>query len=93
MHPTGSHARFLEVYPSFCYARRWQVVPRPAGDLGRSSDNVVGQILRYMGYIRENWAEKEGKDVKGIILTPSYDEQLRLAAKEAGIKVLRLRIS
>ncbi len=35
MHPTGSHARFLEVYPSFCYARRWQVVPRPAGDLGR----------------------------------------------------------
>lgn len=57
-----------------------------------SSDNVVGQILRYMGYVRENWAEKEGKDVKGIILTPSYDEQLRLAAKEAGIKVLRLRI-
>lgn len=57
-----------------------------------SSDNVVGQILRYMGYIRENWAKKEGKDVKGIILTPSYDEQLRLAAKEAGIKVLRIRI-
>lgn len=57
-----------------------------------SSDNIVGQILRYMGFIRENWAEKEGKDVKGIILTPSYDEQLRLAAKEAGIKVLRLRI-
>ena len=57
-----------------------------------SSDNVVGQILRYMGFIRENWAEKEGKDVKGIILTPLYDEQLRLAAKEAGIKVLRLRI-
>lgn len=58
-----------------------------------SSDNVVGQILRYIGYIRENWAAKEGKDVKGIILTPSFDEQLRLAAKEAGISVLRLRIS
>jgi len=57
-----------------------------------SSDNVVGQILRYMGYIREKWAEKEKKDVKGIILIPSYDEQLRLAAKEAGIRVLRLRI-
>jgi RecB family endonuclease NucS len=57
-----------------------------------SSDNVVGQILRYMGYIRETWADKEGKDVKGIILTPSYDEQLRLAAKEAKIKVLRIRI-
>jgi len=57
-----------------------------------SSDNVVGQILRYIGYIRETWADKEGKDVKGIILTPSYDEQLRLAAKEAKIKVLRIRI-
>ena len=57
-----------------------------------SSDIVVGQILRYMGFIRENWADKEGKKVKGIILTPSFDEQLRLAAKEAGLKVLRLRI-
>lgn len=57
-----------------------------------SSDNVVGQILRYMGYVRENWAQKEKKEVKGIILTPSYDEQLCLAAKEAGIAVLRLRI-
>ena len=59
----------------------------------QTSDNVVGQILRYMGYIRENWAEKEGVKVKGIIITPSYDEQLRLAAKEAGIKVLILRIT
>jgi len=57
-----------------------------------SSDSVVGQLLRYMGYIRENWAEKAGKKVRGIILTPSYDEQLRLAAKEAGIQVLRVRI-
>ncbi len=57
-----------------------------------SSDSVVGQILRYMGYIRENWADKENKKVKGIIITPGYDEQLRLAAKEAGIKVLRIKI-
>jgi hypothetical protein len=57
-----------------------------------SSDSVVGQILRYMGFVRENWAEKDGKTVTGIILTPSYDEQLRLAAKEAGIKVLRVRM-
>jgi RecB family endonuclease NucS len=57
-----------------------------------SSDSVVGQLLRYMGYVRENWAEKAGKKVRGIILTPSYDEQLRLAAKEAGIQVLRVRI-
>ena len=58
----------------------------------QTSDTVVGQILRYIGYIRENWADKEGKKVKGIIITPGYDEQLRLAAKAAGIKVLRLRM-
>jgi hypothetical protein len=57
-----------------------------------SSDTVVGQILRYMGYIRENWAVKAGKKVRGIVLTPSYDEQLRLAANAAGIQVLRVRI-
>ena len=53
---------------------------------------VIGQILRYMGYVRENWAKKEDKQVTGIILTPSFDEQLRLAAAEANIKVLRCRI-
>lgn len=58
-----------------------------------SSDEVVGQLLRYMGYVRETWAIKGGKNVQGIILTPSYDEQLRLAAKEAGIKVLKVRIT
>ena len=58
----------------------------------QTSDYVVGQILRYMGYIRENWANKEGVKVKGIIMTPSYNEQLRLAAKEANIKVLRIQI-
>ena len=53
---------------------------------------LIGQILRYMGYIRENWAEKENKKVEGIIITAGYDEQLRLAAKEAGIEVLRIKI-
>ncbi|PSV50048.1 endonuclease NucS domain-containing protein [Photobacterium indicum] len=59
----------------------------------QTSDYVVGQILRYMGYIQENWAEKEKVKVKGIIMTPSYDEHLRLAAKAANIQVLRLRIT
>ena len=59
----------------------------------QTSDYVVGQILRYMGYLQENWAEKEQVKVKGIIMTPTYDEHLRLAAKAANIKVLRLRIT
>jgi restriction system protein len=57
-----------------------------------ASDSVVGQILRYIGYIQETWAEKENKTVRGIIIAPNYDNQLRLAAKAAGIKVYRLRI-
>lgn len=57
-----------------------------------ASDVVIGQILRYMGYVRENFARKAGKEVSGIILTPSYDEQLRLAAAEAKVKVLRVRM-
>lgn len=59
----------------------------------QSSDYVIGQILRYMGYIRENWAKQEKVKVSGIVITPSFDEQLRLAAKEAGIQVLRIRIT
>ncbi|MGI9229504.1 MAG: endonuclease NucS domain-containing protein, partial [Gammaproteobacteria bacterium] len=43
----------------------------------QSSDDVVGQILRYMGYVQETWAKPEGKTVSGIILTPSFDERLR----------------
>lgn len=58
----------------------------------QTSDVVVGQILRYMGYIKENWAQKEGVGVKGIIITPTFDERLRLAAKAGGIKVLTIRI-
>lgn len=58
-----------------------------------SSEAVIGQIQKYMGYIRENWAKKLGKEVRGIILAPDFDEGLRYAAQEAKIKVLRIRIS
>ncbi len=47
---------------------------------GRSSDAVVGQILRYMGWVRENIAQ--GKKVRGIIITKEVDEKLKYALKE-----------
>ena len=53
---------------------------------GFSSDQVVGQTLAYMGYVRENIAG-DGQGVKGLIIVGRYDERLRLAAKEAGIEV------
>ena len=42
-----------------------------------SSDQVIGQLARYMGYVKENFAK--GKVVRGIIVAHEADERLRLA--------------
>jgi restriction system protein len=47
---------------------------------GRSSDVVVGQILRYMGYISEQLAEPN-QTVRGIIVALEDDTKLRYALK------------
>ncbi len=55
---------------------------------GRQSDVVVGQLARYMGWIKEHMAN--GRPVEGIILTPAYDERLRYSVKAVpGARVLR----
>jgi len=45
---------------------------------GRVSDNVVGQILRYMGYVKEELAEA-GQEVKGVIIGLEADIRLKRA--------------
>jgi restriction system protein len=45
---------------------------------GRESDKVVGQILRYMGWVRDNLC-REGEDVKGLIIYKDVDERLAYA--------------
>ncbi|MBM2803994.1 MAG: uncharacterized protein HW419_1887 [Deltaproteobacteria bacterium] len=47
---------------------------------GRESDKVVGQVLRYMGWIAENLCE-EGQSVKGIIICREQDSRLSYALK------------
>ena len=47
---------------------------------GKSSDRVVGQILRYMGWVREQLAD--GRGVSGIIITHDYDDRVRYAIAE-----------
>ena len=42
---------------------------------GRESDKVVGQILRYMGWVKENLCRKD-EDVKGLIICKDTDERL-----------------
>lgn len=45
---------------------------------GRASDDVVGQLLRYIGYIKEQIAE-ENQIVEGVIIALEDDKKLRWA--------------
>lgn len=45
---------------------------------GRVSDNVVGQILRYMGFVSDGLAE-EGQTVKGVIIGLEDDIRIKRA--------------
>lgn len=45
---------------------------------GRASDTVVGQILRYMGFVKQELAE-EGQTVHGAIIALEDDPRIRRA--------------
>ena len=45
---------------------------------GRSSDAVVGQCQRYMGYVKEELAEKN-QDVRGVIIAFEDDKKIQRA--------------
>lgn len=58
---------------------------------GMASDEAIGQVLRYIGYVRENIASPNQK-VHGWIVAGDYDEHLRLSASAADIKILVVRL-
>ncbi|HXK39988.1 MAG TPA: PDDEXK nuclease domain-containing protein [Candidatus Paceibacterota bacterium] len=45
---------------------------------GRPSDQVVGQILRYMGWVKQNLC-KDGQAVKGLVICRDPDAKLSYA--------------
>jgi len=47
---------------------------------GRSSDSVIGQILRYMTWVRENLA-RPGQSTRGIVVTAEADKAMLYAAR------------
>jgi len=49
---------------------------------GRASDVVVGQVLRYMGYVLQELAE-EGQAVKGVIIALEDDQRIKRALAAA----------
>lgn len=60
---------------------------------GRASDVVVGQILRYMGYIKEQVAEP-GQSVEGVIIALENDQKLHWSlAAVPNIKFYRYQVS
>jgi restriction system protein len=60
---------------------------------GRASDAVVGQALRYMGYVQDELAEP-GQTVEGVIIALDDDQRIRRAlAMVPSIKFYRYEIS
>ena len=60
---------------------------------GRASDHVVGQIQRYMGYVKHELAE-EGQQVRGVIIALEDDLRIRRAlAVTQNIDFYRYEIS
>lgn len=60
---------------------------------GRASDAVVGQVLRYMGYVQEELAEP-GQAVRGVIIALDDDQRIRRAlAVVPNIEFYRYQIS
>ena len=45
---------------------------------GRPSDEVAGQLARYVGWAQKHLAD--GRRVRGVILAPAFDDKLRYAA-------------
>ncbi len=59
---------------------------------GRESDKVVGQVLRYMGWVAEKLCQ-QGQDVKGMIICKEPDPRLTYAlqmAKNVSLKYYRV---
>jgi hypothetical protein len=58
---------------------------------GRTSDMAVGQVLRYMGWVKRKLAK--GGKVKGIIIAKDVDDALRYAVQDLGdVSVLTYRV-
>lgn len=69
---------------------RWLVIELKRG---QTSDDTVGQTLRYMGWVRKNLA-KTGEQVEGIIIAHQSDEALRYAITEVPhVKLLHYEVS
>jgi len=60
--------------------------------VGKADDKVVGQILRYMGWVKRELAN--GTPVRGIIVASDFNERIRYAVEAIpGVELKRYEIS
>jgi hypothetical protein len=80
--------------------RRIDILARDAADnfvvielkVSRGHERTIGQLLRYMGWVKANLAD--GKEVRGMIVARSVDDDLKLAASMIpGIKLVEYELS
>jgi len=87
-------------FPAGTWSIDFLVTERKTNDLvvielkrGQTSDATVGQVLRYMGWVRENIAT-EGQKVKGVIICRNIDDALKYAVKNlSDITVLTYQVT
>jgi hypothetical protein len=61
--------------------------------VSKGYDRVVGQLLRYMAWIKHNQAD-EGQKVRGVVIARAISEDLKLAASEvANIQLFEYQLS
>lgn len=58
---------------------------------GRTSDKVVGQILRYIAFIEDSMIEHENQKVRGIIVGREIDKSLEMSLKAIRERDLQLK--
>lgn len=54
---------------------------------GRKNDEVIGQVLRYMGWVRKNIIKDKEVNVRGMIIVGQKDPKLEYALQEISGKV------
>jgi hypothetical protein len=59
---------------------------------GRSSDTTLGQVLRYMGWVKAHLA-RAGEEVKGLIISHTGDQKLNYAlAPISGVELMTYEV-
>lgn len=74
-YPAGD-CGFIDLLAKAYFGDKWLIVELKRNN---ASDDTVGQLLRYMGWVKENLAD-EAHEVHGLILASAPNEHARLAS-------------